>query len=344
MKSSLIKYNKHDVILAVLLIISTNVLVAQDLMPVTVKTVARAETDIALKKMYALTGDYGKFYHLRTPTPIDKQTVIRMNRDVLYSSVMFDLSKPATITMPETNGRYQSLHVINQEHYSYAHTEPGKYELTQEKVGSKYVYIIIRTFIDANDPEDIKKANELQDAIKVSGGGNDPLEVPDWNLEQLEKARAALNALASLGISNKGAFGLKEEVDPVNFLIFSAIGWGGLPNNNTVGVAGAVDKNDGNTAYSVTAKDVPVNAFWSIIVYDEKGFIPENDMKSYSYNNVTAEQNNDGSITINFGGCEDGRVNCIPISKGWNYTVRMYEPREEVLNGTWKFPEIIEVN
>ena len=344
MKHLLFGTYKHIAILAFLLLLFTNMLAAQDLMPVTVKTVARAETDIALKKMYALTGDYGKFYHLRTPTPIDKQTVIRMNRDVLYSSVMFDLSKPATITMPETNGRYQSLHVINQEHYSYAKTKPGKYELTQEKVGSKYVYIIIRTFIDANDPEDIKKANELQDAIKVSGGGNDPLEVPDWNLEQLEKARAALNALASLGISNKGAFGLKQEVDPVNFLIFSAIGWGGLPNNNTVGVAGAVDKNDGNTAYSVTAKDVPVNAFWSIIVYNEKGFIPENDMKSYSYNNVTAEQNNDGSITINFGGCEDGRVNCIPISKGWNYTVRMYEPREEVLNGTWKFPEIIEVN
>ena len=343
MKNLLFGTYKHTVILAFLLLLFTNMLYAQDLMPVTVKTVARAETDIALKKMYALTGDYGKFYHLRTPTPIDKQTVIRMNRDVLYSSVMFDLSKPATITMPETNGRYQSLHVINQEHYSYAKTKPGKYELTQEKVGSKYVYIIIRTFIDANDPEDIKKANELQDAIKVSGGGNDPLEVPDWNLEQLEKARAALNALASLGISNKGAFGLKDEIDPVNFLIFSAIGWGGLPNYNTVGVAGAVDKNDGNTAYSVTAKDVPVNAFWSIIVYNEKGFIPENDMKSYSYNNVTAEKNNDGSITINFGGCDDGRINCIPISKGWNYTIRMYEPQEEVLNGQYKFPEIKEV-
>ena len=134
----------------------------------------------------------------------------------------------------------------------------------------------------------------------------------------------------------------KEEVDPVNFLIFSAIGWGGLPNKNTVGVLGAPEKNDG-TPYSVTVKDVPVNAFWSIIVYDEKGFIPENDMKIYSYNNVTAKPNDDGSFTINFGQCEDGRINCIPVSKGWNYTVRMYEPRKEVLDGTWTFPEIKEV-
>ena len=65
-------------------------------------------------------------------------------------------------------------------------------------------------------------------------------------------------------------------------------------------------------------------------------------MKSYSFNNVTASPNEDGSITINFGGCEDGRVNCIPVSEGWNYVVRMYEPREEVINGIYKFPEVKE--
>jgi len=315
---------------------------AQDLESVNVSNVARAETDIALEKMYTLTGGYGQFYHLRELTPIDKQTVIRMNLDVLYSSLVFDLSKPVTITMPETKGRYQSMHVINQDHYSYAETTHGSYELTQEKVGTKYVYIIIRTFIDSNNPEDIKLAHELQNAIKVEGGGNDPLELPNWNLEQLEKARTALNTLASLGISNNGAFGTIEEVDPVNFLIFSAIGWGGLPNKNTIGIVGAVEKNDG-TPYSVTVTDVPVNAFWSIIVYDDKGFIPENELGVYSYNNVTAQPNEDGSYTINFGSCDDDRINCIPVSEGWNYTVRMYEPKEEVLNGTWKFPEIKEV-
>ena len=329
-------------ILMALVLTLVNGLSAQELESVNVTNLARAETDIAIQRMYDLTEGYGMFYHLRTPTPIDMQPVIRMNRDALYSSVVFDLSKPATIIMPETNGRYQSLHVINQDHYSYAKTKHGKYELTQKKVGTKYVYIIIRTFIDANDPEDIKIANELQDAIKVEGGGNDPLELPDWNLEDLETARVALNSLAALGASNKGAFGMPDEVDPVNFLIFAAVGWGGLPNANTIASMGAPEKNDG-TPYSVTVKDVPINAFWSITVYDEKGFIPENEMKVYSFNNVTAKPNEDASITINFGGCEDGRVNCIPVTEGWNYTVRMYEPQEEVINGTWTFPEIMEV-
>ena len=66
----------------------------------------------------------------------------------------------------------------------------------------------------------------------------------------------------------------------------------------------------------------------------------ENDLGVYSFNNVSAEANQDGSITINFGGCDDGRVNCIPITKGWNYAVRMYQPRSEIINRSWTFPTI----
>jgi hypothetical protein len=30
---------------------------------------------------------------------------------------------------------------------------------------------------------------------------------------------------------------------------------------------------------------------------------------------------------------------CIPFTPGWNYTVRLYRPRKEILDGSWKFPE-----
>ena len=43
-------------------------------------------------------------------------------------------------------------------------------------------------------------------------------------------------------------------------------------------------------------------------------------------------------ITIQFGGCDGKIPNCLPIMKGWNYTVRLYRPRAEILNGKWKFP------
>jgi hypothetical protein len=59
---------------------------------------------------------------------------------------------------------------------------------------------------------------------------------------------------------------------------------------------------------------------------------------AYSVNNVTAQPSADGSVTVQFGGCQKDTPNCLPIVAGWNYSVRMYRPRKEVLDGTWKFP------
>jgi hypothetical protein len=319
-------------------IIFSCMVMADDKVPVTVKTFVRAETDTAIKKVVGIAG-LNTFFHLRGLTPIDQQDVIRMNRDTLYSSAVLDLSKPATVILPETGGRYQSLHVINQDHYSFAKTKPGKYRLTQKEVGTRYAYLIIRTFIDADDPEDIKAANAIQDQLKIEGGGTGPLDIPDWNIDQMMTARDALNTLAKLGGTNEGGFGTKEETDPIAHLMWAAAGWGGLPLKNTFGDIGAVAKNDG-TPYVLNVKDVPVNAFWSVIVYNADGFIPENSRGVYSYNNVTAKPNDDGSFTIYFGDCNDGHKNCLPISAGWNYVIRMYEPRPEVLDGSWKFPAI----
>ena len=33
-------------------------------------------------------------------------------------------------------------------------------------------------------------------------------------------------------------------------------------------------------------------------------------------------------------------VNPLPLEDGWNYTVRMYRPRPEILDGTWTFPDL----
>jgi hypothetical protein len=59
---------------------------------------------------------------------------------------------------------------------------------------------------------------------------------------------------------------------------------------------------------------------------------------------ITASKGADGSVAIQFGGCDGKIANCLPITPGWNYWVRLYRPRAEILNGTWKFPEAQPVN
>ena len=52
---------------------------------------------------------------------------------------------------------------------------------------------------------------------------------------------------------------------------------------------------------------------------------PSNDSARSSLDKL--KTNADGSIDIQFGGCEGGVPNCLPIVKGWNYMVRLYRPR-----------------
>jgi hypothetical protein len=98
-------------------------------------------------------------------------------------------------------------------------------------------------------------------------------------------------------------------------------------------------KNDGATFYQLIVKDVPVNGFWSVSVYNAAGYYERNPYNAYTLNNLTAAKSNDGAIAIQFGGCDGKVANCLPITTGWNYTVRLYQPRAEILNGTWTFPQ-----
>jgi len=311
---------------------------------VTVDNFVRAESDYNIRaNMEAFGYDVGELRHLRDPIAPDNQPTIRMNQDTLYTGLLLDLSKPVEVTLPEIDGRYQSMHVVSQDHYLFAESEPGTYQLTEDEVGTRFASVTFRTFVDVSDPDDIAKAHAAQDAIKVSGGGKGPFETPDWDLEALAVARKALSDIAVLGFNADYAFGRKDEVRPIDHLVGAAAGWGGLPRTAASYVVDSVDANDGKTLHAVTVKDVPVDAFWSVTVYNADGYLEANDLGVNSYNNVSAKPNDDGSYTLHFGGCGDDRVNCIPISPGWNYSLRFYLPREAILDGTWTFPEIAPV-
>lgn len=331
---------------ALLLASATSLSLAQTAVPVTVENFTRAESDLYFAGLIKDSGGIGKMNHHREPAPIDNQTVIRLNRDTLYSSALFDLDAgPVTITMPDAGKRFMSMQVINEDHYvPNVFYGKGSHTLTKDNVGTRYVAVAVRTLVDPDNPKDIAQVHALQDAIKVSQKAPGKFEVPNWDHVSQKKVRDALLVLASTIPDFRHAFGRKGQVDPIRHLIGTAAGWGGNPDKDAIYLNITPAKNDGTTVYKLNVKNVPVEAFWSISLYNAEGYFEQNPYNAYSVNDITAKKNSDGSIAIQFGGCDGKIPNCLPIMKGWNYTVRLYRPRAEILNGKWKFPEPQAVN
>lgn len=297
----------------------------------------RAESDFQMRGYTEGPYSFGKLFHNREPYDVDNQVTVRGNRDTLYSVGVFDLTSPLTITLPETEGRYQSLMVVNQDHSLDAAYSPNVITLTEENVGTRYVMLTVRTFMDPNDAADVAEAHRLQDAVKVEQADTGALDLPNWDQEELEQTRNAINVVGSTVTDTSKMFGRKEDLDPVYWMLGAALGWGGLPAEAATYLNFVPEQNDGETAYKLTVKDVPVDAFWSVTLYDAQGWMPVNEFNAYSFNSVTAEKAEDGSATIHFGGDPD-RPNFLPIVPGWNYIVRLYQPKEQILDGSWSFP------
>lgn len=308
--------------------------------PVTAENFSRAESDLYFSGIVK-DGGFGTFFHRREPTPIDHQTVIRLNRDTLYSAAVFDLDAgPVTITLPDAGTRFMSMQVITEDQYSpNVFYKPGSYTLMREVIGTRYVVTAIRTLVNPADSKDVEHVHALQDAIQVEQSSPGHFEVPNWDQESQKKVREALLVLGATLPDTKSMFGTQDQVDPVRFLIGAAMAWGGNPQTEAFYLNVTPSQNDGKTVHKLTVKDVPVDGFWSISLYNAEGYFQQNDQGAYSVNNLTAKQDADGSITVQFGGCNGSVANCLPIMPGWNYMVRLYRPHSEILDGTWKFPE-----
>ena len=268
--------------------------------------------------------------------------MVRTNLDTLYSSAVLDLEAgPVTVTLPDPGKRFMSLIVITEDHYATTVYAPGAFTIHKEDTGTRYALIGIRTFLDPNDPDDVPKVHALQDAATIAQpGGPGEFSVPDWDPASQKTVRDALLVLSGTLPNMNHAFGWKDEVDPVRHFIATASAWGGNPDQDAQYLNVTPAKNDGSTVYRLTVPaDVPVDGFWSITVYGADGYIAPNDLGVYSLNSLTAQSIPDGTVTIQFGECGSDVPNCIPVPAGWNYMVRLYRPRPEILAGAWTFPE-----
>ena len=310
-----------------------------DPVPVSVDSFVRAETDRYFERFVTAVG-IGHLQHVRSPTKVTDQTVIRMNRDTLYSFGVFDLdAAPVTVTMPDAGSRFMSLQVIDQDHFtSGVYYGAGTVVVADPDVPTRYVVTLIRTLVDPEDAEDVLAVRALQDAVVVQQDEVGSFHIPNWDPVTHVAIRDTLKKVSTVIPQRLEMFGSRGQVDPVAQLIGTATGWGGNPPKDATYEGGAPDPTMDHVVHRLRVHDVPVDGFWSISVYNKDGFFEENDEGAYSINNLTAVPDDDGAITIWFGGPKGDALNHLPVTPGWNWVARLYRPRSEVLDGTWHFP------
>jgi hypothetical protein len=309
--------------------------------PVTADNYNRAQTDVYFGQTVK-AGAFGKLRLGRELAPIANRGIVRPNRDTLYSFGVFDFDAgPVTVTLPDAGKRFMVMQVVNEDQHTPAvFYGAGRHTLTKEGIGTRYGSVVVRMLVDPANPQDVQQVHALQDALSVSQQSPGTFETPNWDEASLKKVHTALLQLGETISDTRRMFGAKEDqVDPVRHLIGTALVWGGLPEKDGLYLPVTPDRNDGTTVHRLTVKDVPVDGFWSITVYNAASYLEPNQYNAYSVNNITAKKSADGSVAVQFGGCDGKISNCLPTVPGWNYMVRLFRPRAEVLNGNWKFPD-----
>ena len=209
---------------------------------VTDENYALAETDEImtgyLKKIAAATNTsgVGVFMHNKKGADPKDRTIVRINFDTLYSFAIVDLTQDATLTMPETNGRYQSAWTISEDaYYPGAFTTPGEHKITQEWIGgARYAVIVIRTQANTRDPADVAKVNALQEQLKLTQKDKGFFApVNHWDQKEVSAMGAKYMKIANK-MSTSKMFGKKGEISLKDHNAGVAFGWGGFTPDQAV--------------------------------------------------------------------------------------------------------------
>ncbi len=311
---------------------STNSLFGEEskAVQVTEENYPQIETNRQMAKTQSDAGGVNKFLNKRAVPRVDNQPVIRMNRDTLYSMAIIDASQGATVTLPETDGRYISLMYLDENHRVYDMVyDAGKHDIPAH---TNHMYALVRIGVRSGDKADLAEIHELQDSLELQANSTMPLVPISFDKESYEKTHhGILKKFAESGLlDTERMFGTKDYVDPERYLMGTAIGWGGATwKDNIYQFSKFFDGFHGRS----TTFNNPQNTggFWSITVYDKEGFMFD---EVANINSETAVMNNDGTYTVHFG-C-NGKVNNIPIKNktgSWNAAMRHYTPSKDVIAG-----------
>lgn len=160
----------------------------------------------------------------------------------------------------------------------------------------------------------------------------------NWDRTQVIEMRKKYQEIArEKQIPSRVMFGKKGETTLENHNVGVSTGWGGMTDKQAV--YPNFQPENSNPA-TITLKDVPVDAFWSITVYDAEGWV---NGENFNINSSFAKANAEGAYIIHFGG-DKNADNYLDIFEGWNFILRLYQPTDAYFNGQWTVPELKSLN
>ena len=106
---------------------------------------------------------------------------------------------------------------------------------------------------------------------------------------------------------------------------------------------------DGRSAYVLhfdKGATPPVNAFWSVTLYDTQGYQVANSLNRFAVSSwMPFKTNPDGSLDLYFQNASPGagkEANWLPAPEGpFNLTMRLYAPKSDALTGKWNPPPVM---
>ena len=321
--------------------------IAQDAaMSVTDENYAFVMSDLAMQAEYQQGASNTSWHHHRSPIALDAQPAPMMNRDTLYSFSVIDGGADVTITLPETNGRYQSLHVWNHDHVTYKVFYGAGSHVVPAEFSTDFFVANVRTQIDSKSADDVVEANGLQDSLSVEfPEGYEPKEFQPtkWNMDEFEKIHPKYVAIAEEeGVT--GTMGwVDNEVSLEDRNRGVSIALGLLPDSEAVYLTAKYTAQAGETlkaTYAIPEQVDPELGFYSITIYGDDQYLKTDQGSTIS--NTEIVLNDDGkSFDIyyvpeaEFG--QNTNELIIPTEEFW-INFRIYLPAESVQNGEFVLP------
>lgn len=309
------------------------------------KNYALAMLDMAMQKEFAQGAD-NAWNHHRSPMPLDAQPAPMMNKDTLYSFAILDARGDIAITLPESGGRYMSLHVVNHEHVTYkVFYGSGRHIIPADET-TDFIMVDVRIRVNSQNTEDLKKANALQDKYRIehlNGYNPESFRATQWNMDDFNHIHAKYVNIAQ----KEGVLGTMGTVDaPVSTADRNrgvSIATGLLPDDAAVYLTAEYKLEKGKTykaTYPIPDMVDPKLGFYSITIYGDDQYL--HTVKGSTISNYEIKNNSGGrSFDIHYVSEETFGVHpnelIMPTETFW-INMRIYMPGDSVKSGSYTLP------